>query len=83
MVQLADLFSVPEMSLLCNVLDYFQRHQIDFHPEILFSDVKVGHSKWYQQTHVHAKLFFYLFPLNFFSYSHRHLYKTVIQSCTD
>lgn len=43
MVQLADLFSVPEMSLLCNVLDYFQRHQIDFHPEILFSDVKVGH----------------------------------------
>ncbi|XP_026287604.1 5'-nucleotidase domain-containing protein 3 isoform X2 [Frankliniella occidentalis] len=42
MVQLADLFSVPEMSLLCNVLDYFQRHQIDFHPEILFSDVKTS-----------------------------------------
>ncbi|XP_066603588.1 5'-nucleotidase domain-containing protein 3 isoform X1 [Prorops nasuta] len=40
MVQLADLFSVPEMSLLCNVTDYFLRNRIDYHPEILFRDVK-------------------------------------------
>ncbi|KAF2884999.1 hypothetical protein ILUMI_21173 [Ignelater luminosus] len=40
MVQLADLFSVPEMTLLCNVADYFERNHIDFHPEILFRDVK-------------------------------------------
>lgn len=41
MVQLADLFSVPEMGLLCNVTEYFVRNGIDYHPEILFSDVKV------------------------------------------
>ncbi|XP_012231290.1 5'-nucleotidase domain-containing protein 3 isoform X1 [Linepithema humile] len=40
MVQLADLFSVPEMSLLCNVTEYFLRNHIDYHPEILFRDVK-------------------------------------------
>lgn len=41
MVQLADLFSVPEMTLLCNVADYFEKNQIDYHPEMLFRDVKV------------------------------------------
>ncbi|XP_037925825.1 5'-nucleotidase domain-containing protein 3 isoform X2 [Hermetia illucens] len=40
MVQLADLFSVPEMCLLCNVAEYFERNRIDYHPEILFHDVK-------------------------------------------
>lgn len=41
MIQLADLFSVPEMGLLCNVTEYFLRNHIDYHPEILFRDVKV------------------------------------------
>lgn len=41
MVQLADLFSVPEINLLCNVSEYFQQQRLDYHPEILFSDVKV------------------------------------------
>ncbi|XP_046476124.1 5'-nucleotidase domain-containing protein 3 isoform X1 [Neodiprion pinetum] len=40
MVQLADLFSVPEMGLLCNVAEYFVKNHIDYHPEILFRDVK-------------------------------------------
>lgn len=40
MVQLADLFSVPEMCLLCQVAEYFERNHIDYHPEILFNDVK-------------------------------------------
>lgn len=40
MVHLADLFSVPEMGLLCNVTEYFIQNQIDYHPEILFRDVK-------------------------------------------
>lgn len=40
MVQLADLFSVPEMTLLCNVTDYFERNHIDYHPQILFRDIK-------------------------------------------
>ena len=42
MVQLADLFSVPEIGLLCNVAEYFERNHIDYHPEILFRDVKVN-----------------------------------------
>lgn len=41
MVQLADLFSVPEISLLCNVAEYFEQEQLNYHPEILFRDVKV------------------------------------------
>lgn len=40
MVQLADLFSVPEISLLCNVAEYFEQKQLNYHPEILFRDVK-------------------------------------------
>lgn len=41
MTQLADLFSVPEMSLLCNITEFFEQNNIHFHPEILFQDVKV------------------------------------------
>ncbi|XP_046673635.1 5'-nucleotidase domain-containing protein 3 isoform X2 [Homalodisca vitripennis] len=40
MVQLADMFSVPEMALLCNIAEYFEKNGIDYHPEILFRDVK-------------------------------------------
>nr|CAH7721784.1 unnamed protein product [Callosobruchus chinensis] len=40
MVQLADLFSVPEMCLICNVADYFEKKHFDYHPEILFRDIK-------------------------------------------
>lgn len=40
MVQLADLFSVPEMSLLCNVAHYFESNHVDYNPENLFRDVK-------------------------------------------
>lgn len=42
MIQLADLFSVPEMYLMCTVTEYFNRNHIDYHPEILFRDVKVS-----------------------------------------
>lgn len=41
MAQLADLFSVPEMSLLCNATEFFVNNHIDYHPDILFRDVKV------------------------------------------
>lgn len=41
MIQLADMFSVPEMSLLCNITEYFEQNNIHYHPEILFQDVKV------------------------------------------
>lgn len=55
MVHLADLFSVPEMGLLCNVAEYFIRNQIDYHPEILFLDVKV--SLIYINCFIHVYLF--------------------------
>ncbi|XP_064547967.1 5'-nucleotidase domain-containing protein 3 isoform X1 [Drosophila montana] len=42
MVQLADLFSVPEMCLLCNVIEYFERNRIDYHPEIVFHDTRTA-----------------------------------------
>ncbi|XP_065344327.1 5'-nucleotidase domain-containing protein 3 isoform X2 [Cloeon dipterum] len=42
MVQLADLFSVPEMLLLCQVAEFFRAHSLDYHPEILFHDVKTA-----------------------------------------
>lgn len=42
MALLADLFSVPEMSLLCNITEYFVNNNIDYHPDILFRDVKVN-----------------------------------------
>ncbi|XP_037051227.1 5'-nucleotidase domain-containing protein 3-like [Bradysia coprophila] len=40
MVQLADLFSVPEMTLLCNVAEFFIQNGKSYHPEILFRDIK-------------------------------------------
>lgn len=51
MVQLADLFSVPEMGLICNVTDYFERNHIDYHPEILFRDVKSSIKKSHPVMH--------------------------------
>ncbi|KAH8370225.1 hypothetical protein KR093_002684 [Drosophila rubida] len=42
MVQLADLFSVPEMCLLCNVIEYFERNRIDYNPEIVFHDTRTA-----------------------------------------
>ena len=38
---MADLFSVPEMYLMLTVTEFFVRNHIDYHPEILFRDVKV------------------------------------------
>ncbi|KAL0281451.1 UNVERIFIED_CONTAM: hypothetical protein PYX00_002436 [Menopon gallinae] len=40
--QLADLFSRPEMGLLCNITEYFEQNHIDYHPEILFRDVRAA-----------------------------------------
>lgn len=41
MVQLADLFSLPEMNLLCNVTEFLHQNKIEFCAESLFRDVKV------------------------------------------
>lgn len=41
MKQLNDLFSVPEISLLSNVTEYFIQNSVSYCPEILFNDVQV------------------------------------------
>ena len=41
MKQYMDIFSLPEMTLLCCVNDYFMKHNIDYEPVHLYKDVKV------------------------------------------
>ncbi|XP_051979309.1 5'-nucleotidase domain-containing protein 3 isoform X2 [Xyrauchen texanus] len=40
MKQFMDIFSLPEMTLLCCVIDYFMKHNIDYEPVHLYKDVK-------------------------------------------
>ncbi|KAI1882161.1 hypothetical protein AGOR_G00247820 [Albula goreensis] len=40
MKQFMDIFSLPEMTLLCCVNDYFLKHNIDYEPVHLYKDVK-------------------------------------------
>ncbi|XP_042563306.1 5'-nucleotidase domain-containing protein 3 [Clupea harengus] len=40
MKQFMDIFSLPEMNLLCCVNDYFMKHNIDYEPVHLYKDVK-------------------------------------------
>lgn len=79
MVQLADLFSVPEMGLLCNVTEYFLRNHIDYHPEILFRDVKVKKKKKKKIYTKVKKLITIVFDKNrYYYFLFRILYKVVI-----
>lgn len=41
MKQFMDIFSLPEMTLLSCVNDYFMKHNIDYEPVHLYKDVKV------------------------------------------
>lgn len=45
MKQLNDLFSVPEICLLSNVTEYFEKQNIAYHPEILSHDVQVSNGE--------------------------------------
>lgn len=53
MKQFMDIFSLPEMTLLCCVNDFFMKHNIDYEPVHLYKDVKVSlaaltsRSLWY------------------------------------
>lgn len=42
MKQFMDIFSLPEMTLLSCVNDFFMRHNIDYEPVHLYKDVKVS-----------------------------------------
>lgn len=63
MVQLADLFSLSEMSLLSNVTEFFERNGVDYHPEILFRDIKVRRSS--QQSLEYSIYTFFVMILEF------------------
>jgi hypothetical protein len=39
MVQLADIFSKPEMSLMASVMDLFKESNIEYQPESLYYDI--------------------------------------------
>ena len=39
MVQLADIFSKPEMSLMASVMDLFRENEIQYQPESLYYDI--------------------------------------------
>lgn len=43
MKQFMDIFSLPEMTLLCCVNDFFMKHNIDYEPVHLYKDVKVNY----------------------------------------
>lgn len=43
MKQFMDIFSLPEMTLLSCVNDFFMKHNIDYEPVHLYKDVKVKH----------------------------------------
>lgn len=40
LVQLPDIFSMPEMMLLANVVQYFTENEIDYDPHMLFKSVQ-------------------------------------------
>lgn len=45
MKQFMDIFSLPEMSLLSCVNEFFLKNNIDYEPVHLYKDVKVGQTR--------------------------------------
>ncbi|VDO68514.1 unnamed protein product [Schistosoma margrebowiei] len=39
MIQLMDLFRLPEINLVCSIIDFFDRHGIDYKPVYVYQDV--------------------------------------------
>jgi len=61
MVQLVDIFSKPEMSLIAGLTDYFQSHHLDYQPESLYHDVAkcIGraHATFHSETRANPRLY--------------------------
>lgn len=51
MKQFMDIFSLPEMSLLSCVNEYFLKNNIDYEPVHLYKDVKVGRAREVPGSH--------------------------------
>jgi hypothetical protein len=61
MVQLADIFSKPEMSLIASVMDFFLENDIEYQPESLYFDVSkcigLAHATFHSETRSHPHLY--------------------------
>jgi len=61
MVQLADIFSKPEMSLMASVMELFLLHNIEYQPESLYYDVAkcigLAHATFHSETRSNPNLY--------------------------
>ena len=66
MVQLADIFSKPEMSLIAAVMDYFMENNIEYQPESLYHDVAkcigLAHATFHTETRSNPHLYLHKDP---------------------
>ena len=46
MVQLVDIFSKPEMSLMASVMEHFMKNKLEVQPESLHYDVSTSIGEW-------------------------------------
>lgn len=66
MVQLVDIFSKPEMSLMAEVIDYFHAMGLAYEPESLYYDVNkcigAAHASFHSETKANPQLFLHRDP---------------------
>ncbi|XP_023932660.1 5'-nucleotidase domain-containing protein 3 [Lingula anatina] len=56
MVQLMDMFALPEITLMSNVIQYFIEHSIAFDPGYVFYDVKTAVQNVHKSGELHASI---------------------------
>lgn len=54
--QLMDIFSMPEMMLLTNVVEYFTQNNIHYDPQILFESVQAAVREVHVEGHLHKEV---------------------------
>ena len=66
MVQLVDIFSKPEMSLMATVMDYFMKNNLEYQPESLYYDVSTcigaAHATFHSETRSNPNLYLHRDP---------------------
>ncbi|XP_061171601.1 5'-nucleotidase domain-containing protein 3-like [Saccostrea echinata] len=56
MYQLVDLFAPPEMTLLCNITDFFMENGIPYDPEYVFHDVRSAVQSVHNSGQLHSQI---------------------------
>jgi len=66
LVQLVDIFSRPEMSLIAGLIDFFKLEDFKFEPESLYHDVAkcigIAHATFHAETRANPKLYLHRDP---------------------